>query len=321
MVAETLPQIVRMWKDEDYSYDGKFFSMPTRNVLPKPYSKPHPPIWMAAGSPSTFDLAAELGVGVLCFGFSTPDQLTPLVARYKEKIGDCTNPVGGFVNNNVMITTQMICMEDGAKARKTFLEADSNYHLSLVFRYLDTFPSPPACPSGPTIVPAMDAATLDAAIASGDDAVGTPDEVSKAMESYAATGADQLAFGMLSTSMSIESCEEAVETFGKYVLQTSTRTRCTTRPSSGSPPAVPNPRPPSRKSPARSRRSISSATWQRAAPADVDQVPRRRRRGARTGSTGRRRPRRRPAPRHARARSCGPGPAAGRRAIGARSTA
>ena len=42
MVAETLPQIVRMWKDEDYSYDGKFFSMPSRNVLPKPYSKPHP---------------------------------------------------------------------------------------------------------------------------------------------------------------------------------------------------------------------------------------------------------------------------------------
>ena len=51
MVAETLPQIVRMWKDEDYSYEGKFFSMPTRNVLPKPYSKPHPPIWMAAGQP------------------------------------------------------------------------------------------------------------------------------------------------------------------------------------------------------------------------------------------------------------------------------
>ena len=174
MVAETLPQIVRMWKDEDYSYDGKFFSMPSRNVLPKPYSKPHPAIWMAAGSPSTFDLAAELGVGVLCFGFSTPDQLTPLVSRYKEKIEDCTNPVGGFVNNNVMITTQMICMEDGAKARKTFLEADSNYHLSLVFRYLDTFPRPPGIPEWPAIIPGMDAATLDAAIAAGVTAIGTP---------------------------------------------------------------------------------------------------------------------------------------------------
>ena len=147
-----------MWKDEEYSYDGKFFSMPPRNVLPKPYSKPHPPIWMAAGSPSTFDLAAELGVGVLCFGFSTPDQLTPLVARYKEKIEDCKNPVGGFVNNNVMITTQMICMEDGKKARQTFLDAESNYHLSLVFRYLDTFPKPPGVPEWPEIVPAMDAA-------------------------------------------------------------------------------------------------------------------------------------------------------------------
>ena len=188
MVAETLPQIVRMWKDEDYSYDGKFFSMPSRNVLPKPYSKPHPAIWMAAGSPSTFDLAAELGVGVLCFGFSTPDQLTPLVARYKEKIGDCKNPVGGFVNDNVMITTTMICMEDGAKARKTFLEADSNYHLSLVFRYLDTFPKPPGVPEWPAIVPAMDAASLDSVIASGDVAVGTPDEVNKAIERYVATG-------------------------------------------------------------------------------------------------------------------------------------
>src|ERR1700761_1052257 len=203
MVAETLPQIVRMWKDEEYSYDGKFFSMPSRNVLPKPYSKPHPPIWMAAGSPSTFDLAAEMGVGVLCFGFSTPDQLTPLVARYKEKIEDCKNPVGEFVNNNVMITTQMICMEDGAKARKTFLEADSNYHLSLVFRYLTTSPTPPGIPECPAIIPAMDAATLDAAIAAGVTAVGTPDEVGKAIESFVGKGADQVSFRRICTSLPI----------------------------------------------------------------------------------------------------------------------
>jgi alkanesulfonate monooxygenase SsuD/methylene tetrahydromethanopterin reductase-like flavin-dependent oxidoreductase (luciferase family) len=218
MVAEVLPQLVRMWKEEDYSYDGKFFSMPTRNVLPKPYSSPHPPIWMAAGSPSTFDLAAELGVGVLCFGFSTPDQLTPLVARYKEKIEDCKTPVGGFVNNNVMITTQMICMEDGAKARAAFLDSETNYHLSLVFRYLDTFPKPAGLPEWPEIIPAMDADMIDAVIAAGAIAVGDPDEVSKAIENYALTGADQLSFGMLSTSMSRETCEEAVETFGKHVL-------------------------------------------------------------------------------------------------------
>jgi alkanesulfonate monooxygenase SsuD/methylene tetrahydromethanopterin reductase-like flavin-dependent oxidoreductase (luciferase family) len=219
MVAETLPQIVRMWKDGEYSYDGKFFSMPSRNVLPKPYTKPHPPLWMAAGSPGTFDLAAELGVGVLCFGFSSPEALTPLVSRYKEKIEDCKNPVGGFVNNNVMVTTQMLCMEDGAKARKVFLEADTNYFIGILFHYLDTFPRPPGIPDWPEILPAITPDQLDAAIAAGEMAIGSPDEVAKTVERYVATGADQLSFGMLSTSISLENCQEAVETFGKNVLK------------------------------------------------------------------------------------------------------
>ena len=218
MVAETLPQIVRMWKDEEYSYDGKFFSMPTRNVLPKPYSDPHPPIWMAAGSPGTFDLAAELGVGVLCFGFSSPESLTPLVSRYKEKIEDCKNPVGGYVNNNVMVTTQMLCMEDGGKARKLFLEADTNYFISILFRYLDTFPRPAGIPDWPQTLPAITPDQLDAAIAAGEMAIGSPDEVAKCVERYVATGADQLSFGMLSTSLSLETCQEGVETFGKHIL-------------------------------------------------------------------------------------------------------
>jgi len=218
MVAETLPQIVRMWKDEEYSYDGKFFSMPTRNVLPKPYSDPHPPIWMAAGSPGTFDLAAELGVGVLCFGFSSPESLTPLVSRYKEKIENCKNPVGGFVNNNVMVTTQMLCMEDGGKARKLFLEADTNYFISILFRYLDTFPRPAGIPDWPQTLPAITPDQLDAAIAAGEMAIGSPDEVAKCVERYVATGADQLSFGMLSTSLSLETCQEGVETFGKHIL-------------------------------------------------------------------------------------------------------
>ena len=42
MYDEAIREIVRMWRDEPYSYDGKFFSMPERHVLPKPYVKPHP---------------------------------------------------------------------------------------------------------------------------------------------------------------------------------------------------------------------------------------------------------------------------------------
>src|SRR5438876_9104658 len=44
MFDEVVPQFKRMWRETDYSYEGRFFSMPPRNVLPKPYTLPHPPM-------------------------------------------------------------------------------------------------------------------------------------------------------------------------------------------------------------------------------------------------------------------------------------
>ena len=49
MFDEALPQIVRMWQEDDYSYEGRFFSMPPRNVLPKPLTRPH---WRTGAGPS-----------------------------------------------------------------------------------------------------------------------------------------------------------------------------------------------------------------------------------------------------------------------------
>ena len=217
MVAETLPQIVRMWRDEDYSYDGKFFSMPQRNVLPKPYTDPHPPMWVAAGSPSTFELAARQGLGVLCFAFGKPDSFAPLIEKYKKDIESC-DPVGEYVNNNVMITTQMLCLEDGGRARQALRDADTGYYLSLVFRYLDTFPRPPGIPEWPATIPDSTLEQIDEQVKDRRIAVGDPDEVAATIQRFADTGADQLSFGMLSSSIDIETCEEAVATFGKHVL-------------------------------------------------------------------------------------------------------
>src|SRR4029077_13368914 len=45
MWRESLEQIPRMWRDEAYAFEGKYFRMPERTVLPKPYSKTHPPMW------------------------------------------------------------------------------------------------------------------------------------------------------------------------------------------------------------------------------------------------------------------------------------
>jgi alkanesulfonate monooxygenase SsuD/methylene tetrahydromethanopterin reductase-like flavin-dependent oxidoreductase (luciferase family) len=217
MVDEVLPQFKRMWTETNYSFDGRFFSMPPRNVLPKPYTKPHPPMWIAAGNPSTFQKAARMGLGVLCFTMGSPESLKKLIEVYKTEI-EHAEPVGAYVNNNIMVTSQMLCLEDGQKARDIACNMTSGYQNSLVFRYLDTFPKPPGIPVWPELIPEPTPEGLDASIKAGLVCVGTPEEVNKSVQGYVDAGADQLTFGMLSTTMPIDIAIEAVETFGAQVL-------------------------------------------------------------------------------------------------------
>jgi alkanesulfonate monooxygenase SsuD/methylene tetrahydromethanopterin reductase-like flavin-dependent oxidoreductase (luciferase family) len=217
MFDEVVGQFKHMWRETDYAFDGKFFSMPPRNVLPKPAYKPHPPMWVAAGNPSTFEKAGRMGLGVLCFTTGAPETLAPLVDIYKRAIEDA-EPVGEYVNNNVMVTSQMLCLEDGKRAREIACNMTSGYHTSLVFRYLDTFPKPPGFPVWPDLVPEPTLERLERQIADGLVCIGTPDEVARAVKGFADIGADQLTFGMLSTTMPVEVAIEAVETFGRHVL-------------------------------------------------------------------------------------------------------
>ena len=68
-VDEALEIMRRCWADGPVSYQGRFFSLPDLDVVPKPVQKPHPPLWTAAVSPETFALAAERDLGVLAGPF------------------------------------------------------------------------------------------------------------------------------------------------------------------------------------------------------------------------------------------------------------
>jgi hypothetical protein len=59
---------------------------------------------------------------------------------------------------------------------------------------------------------------LQLGVQAGTICIGGPDEVERAVQSYVNIGADQLVFGMLSTTMPIEVAVEAVDTFGRHVL-------------------------------------------------------------------------------------------------------
>src|SRR2546423_768345 len=58
-------------QDESRGNGGKGRPLPPGKVLPKPYHKPHPAMWYAAGNTSSYEMAARKGLGVL--GFSIGD--------------------------------------------------------------------------------------------------------------------------------------------------------------------------------------------------------------------------------------------------------
>ena len=218
MFDETVPEIVKMWRPGVYpGFDGRFFTMPPRNVLPKPLTQPHPPLWVAAGSPSTFEKAARLGVGVLCFTTGLSEQLAPLIELYKREVSKA-DPIGQYINDNVMVTSSMLCLEDGNRARQIMRDARGNYHKSLLFRYLDTFPRPEGTPEWPELCPQYTAEEIALAVDMGEWAIGDPDECSRVVQRWTDVGADQLTFGMMSQEVPIETVVEATELFGREVI-------------------------------------------------------------------------------------------------------
>ena len=214
---EALPQIVRMWAEDDYSYDGDSFSMPTRQVLPKPYTDPHPPLWVAAGSPGTFEKAARLGLGVLCFTLGTPDTLAPLIEIYKKNIVNA-EPVGGYVNDNIMVTGDMLCLADGDRARRIFAANGTNYHTGLVFKYLDSFPRPEGMPVWPDLLPPPTLDELREGANAAASCVGDPDEIARTVQSFVDIGADQLTFASTTVDYDMDVLRESYELFGSEII-------------------------------------------------------------------------------------------------------
>jgi len=217
MFDESLPEIVRMWRETPYSYQGKYFSMPERNVLPKPFTDPHPPMWIACGSPSTFEKAGRLGLGALCFTLGAPKDFEKLIKVYKDNIRHA-EPVGGFVNDNVACVSMLLCLEDGKRARNIAMRMGNNYHTSLVFRYLDTFPRPAGIPAWPQVIPEPTPEDLEERIRSGMRLIGDPEDVRKGVQKYVDVGCNQLIFGVLASTQPMDVAKESTALFAKEVM-------------------------------------------------------------------------------------------------------
>jgi len=118
MALEAAEQIANMLALEPYpGFEGAYFSMPCRNVLPKPVQKPHPPIWMACTNRDTIKVAASIGVGALAFSFLNPEEARHWAEIYHGIIrSEQCVPIGRTVNANIAMVSSFSIHRDRAEA-------------------------------------------------------------------------------------------------------------------------------------------------------------------------------------------------------------
>lgn len=102
------------------SFAGRHFRLEAVDILPKVIQRPHPPVWTAAVSPDSFELAARLGIGVLVGPFKPWFMVKEDIRRYREHWrshhGD--RPTIPGQNPRAAMTVGIFCHEDGKAARR-----------------------------------------------------------------------------------------------------------------------------------------------------------------------------------------------------------
>jgi alkanesulfonate monooxygenase SsuD/methylene tetrahydromethanopterin reductase-like flavin-dependent oxidoreductase (luciferase family) len=82
---ESLEVILKAWTQERFSHTGQYFTFDDLAVVPRPYQKPHPPIWIAATTQDTFPLVGAMGFSLVTGlrGFDVP-QVAHNLSLYRQ---------------------------------------------------------------------------------------------------------------------------------------------------------------------------------------------------------------------------------------------
>jgi len=137
MWTEAVHETAKMMCSTPYpGYQGQYFTMPTRNVVPKPRQKPHPPLWVACSNRETIKEAARLGMGALCFAFIDAEDAHHWVDEYYTTFRHECQPIGRAVNPNIAMVAGFMCHPDSHVAIERGLEGFQFFSYALSHYYI-----------------------------------------------------------------------------------------------------------------------------------------------------------------------------------------
>ena len=222
---EALEQTCNMMVMDPYpGFEGKHFSMPCRNILPKPVQRPHPPLWVACSNRETIKLAAKLGIGALTFAFVDPEEAKMWVDDYYKILKNECTPIGHSINPNIAMVTSFGCHKNHDEAVKRMKEGFQFFSYGLGHHYIFGINKPGRTNIWEEFqknkVKTQGRSTIHQKTDSDIDTpgIGTPEELSNHLRKFEEAGVDQVTFIQQGGRNKHEHICEALELFASDVM-------------------------------------------------------------------------------------------------------
>jgi len=199
---EATEQICNMLAMDPYpGFQGQYFSMPCRNIVPKPVQTPHPPVWVACSQRETIRMAARMGIGALTFAFVDPLEAQSWVDEYYSiiKSEECV-PIGHAVNPNICMVSSFSCHHDRETAVRRGLEGFEffSYALGSLYGFGEHKPGRTNLWEEFQQVRAPklreEVGDFNSALTAARGGIGTPDDLRAHLRKFEQCGVDQVTF-------------------------------------------------------------------------------------------------------------------------------
>jgi probable F420-dependent oxidoreductase len=117
--TEGLRLMKALWTEPQVTFEGRFWQLQGAVMEPKPFQKPHPPIWFGANHPDALRRAVRYGEGFFGAGSTTTAQFAEQVPVVREALAEAGRDPASFrIAKRVYIAVD----DDPARARRLAAE-------------------------------------------------------------------------------------------------------------------------------------------------------------------------------------------------------
>ncbi len=224
-VAESLAILRAHFRGGPVSHSGRHYRLEALDIVPAVIQRPHPPLWMAAVSPESFDLAAQLGVGALVGPFKPWFMVRADIERYRAALlerPDQNARMDG-INTRVGMTLGLFCLEDGQRARAVAKSNITWFYRELLRRTAPVLEKLHASYEFYRRIGGLKfllEKTISLAVleTAGMVVAGDPDHCIHRLEQFSAAGVDHLLCAIGAGGSPSDVVIESIRTVAKYVI-------------------------------------------------------------------------------------------------------